>query len=140
MPPKQHFFARISLFDIHQRINRLKTSDLEKLSAAQLRPRIGRIIDGYPFQLRQLDLSGIYRGRKNPPGREFTNARELWYPPAASTTKPGRLSGVGQVRLYAASMPNTTILELKPKAEDVFTILVAHTRSGIVETIRNVAF
>ena len=118
-----------SLFDMHQRIKRLKTADVRRLSPEQLRLRIARIIDDYPLQLRKLDLSGIYRARKNPSGGEFTNAKQLWYPPASAVTKPGRLNGVGQVRLYAASMPNTTILELKPLAGDVFTILVARTKS-----------
>ena len=54
--------------------------------------------------------------------------------------KPGRLNGVGQVRLYAASMPNTTTLELKPQVGNVFTILVARTKSGMAETITNIAF
>jgi hypothetical protein len=112
---------------------------LNKLSSQQLRSRIGLIIDDYPRQLRQLALSGIYRARKNPPGEEFTSARELWYPPAA-VTKPGRLHGAGQVRFYGASAPNTTLLELKPQTGDVFTILVARTKSGTLETLRKVAF
>jgi hypothetical protein len=140
MQAKRPFLERASLFNIHQRVNRLKAADLRKLSPQQLRSRIGRVIDDYPLQLRRLNLSGICRARKNPPGGEFTKARELWYPPAAAVTKPGRLNGVCQVRLYAASMANTTVLELKPEAGDVFTILVARTKSGTVETISDVAF
>ncbi len=37
-------------------------------------------------------------------------------------------------------MPNTAILELKPQVGDVFTILVARTKTEIVETINNIAF
>ncbi len=131
---------RASSFEIRQRISKLKAADLRGLTPAQLRARIGRIIDDYPMQLRPLLLSGIYRARKNPPGGEFTNARELWYPPVAAVTRPSRLNGVGQVRLYAASMANTTVLELRPKAGDVFTILIARTKGDVAETINNVAF
>lgn len=140
MAVRRPFFERASLLDIRQRIRRLKAANLRELSPAQLRSRIGLIIDDYPLQLRQLNLSGIYRARKNPPGEEFTSAMELWYPPAASVKAPGRLNGAGQVRLYAASMPNTTILELKPQVGDVFTILLARTKSEVVESMKNIAF
>jgi hypothetical protein len=36
-------------------------------------------------------------------------------------------------------MPNTALLELRPQPENVFTVLIARTRSGKVETL-NVAF
>jgi hypothetical protein len=130
----------VSLFDLKQRINKLKAADLTSLSPEQLRNRIGLIIDDYPFELRSLEISGLYRARKNLPGTDFTNARELWYPPTAVVTKPSRLNGIGQARLYAASMPNTTILELKPEIGDVFTVLIARTKSRTVELMKNLAF
>jgi hypothetical protein len=124
---------------VSNRIKRLKSADLGKLSPAQLRNRIGRIIDDYPLQVRPLQLSGVYRARKNSAGRDFSHARELWYPPSALITRPGRLNGIGESRLYAASMPNTAILELKPELGDLFTVLVARTKSREVETLQNIA-
>jgi hypothetical protein len=137
---KSSHLSGVSLFELRNRINKLKSADLGKLSPGQLRHRVGRIIDQYPLQLRPLEFSGVYRARKNLPGREFQNAKELWYPPASLITKPGRLNGIGQARLYASSMPNTTMYELKPEVGDTFTILIARTKSGKPELIRNLAF
>jgi RES domain len=136
---KDRALERVSLLDVSNRIKRLKSADLAKLSPAQLRNRIGRIIDDYPLQVRPLQSSGVYRARKNSPGGDFSHARELWYPPSALITRPSRLNGVGESRLYAASMPNTAILELKPEVGDLFTVLVARTKSRQLEALR-VAF
>jgi hypothetical protein len=84
-------------------------------------------------------LSGVYRARKNVPGTDFHHAKELWYPPASEITKPGRLNDVGQVMFYAANMPNTTLLELRPNAGETFTVLLARTKSRPLETL-NIAF
>lgn len=50
-------------------------------------------------------------------------------------TRPSRLNGPGKVRFYGANMPNTALLELRPQPGNIFTVLIARTRSGAVETL-----
>jgi hypothetical protein len=141
MSSKQHQnnvakgLQKISAFELRQRINALKKLDLKVLTDDQVQNRVARIIDQYPFQPRELKISGVYRAQKNDEAI-FHNAKRLWYPPVEKITKLGRLNGVGQQRFYASSMPNTTILELKPTVGDTFTILEARTRDQNIQTIR----
>jgi hypothetical protein len=130
----------ISIFDLRSRIASLRRADLKALSAESAAYRIGRVIDQYLFQIRSLQLNGIYRARLNRPGEVFSSASQLWYPSATAVVRPSRLNGIGQVRFYASNMPNTASLELRPQQPgDVFTVLLAGTRSRKVETL-NVAF
>jgi RES domain len=131
--------SNISIFELRRRIASLRTADLKHLTDEAAAYRIGHVIDQYQFQLRTLQLTGIYRARSNKPGEVFTSASQLWYPPADAIPRPSRLNGITQVRFYASSMPNTATLELRPQADGVFTILVARTRSGKMETLQ-VAF
>lgn len=131
--------SNISISEVRRRIASLRTADLEHLTDEAAAYRIGHVIDQYPFQLRTLQLTGIYRARSNKPGEVFTSASQLWYPPANAITRPSRLNGIAQVRFYASSMPNTATLELRPKSDGVFTILIAATRSGSLATL-DVAF
>jgi hypothetical protein len=112
---------------------------LRTLSDTAASHRIGRVIDQYMFQVRHVQLTGIYRARLNLPGELFSAASQLWYPPIETVLRPSRLNGIGQVRFYASSMPNTAVFELRPKAGDVFTVLLATTRSRQVVSL-NVAF
>ncbi len=130
---------KISCFDLRQRINALKTADLTQLTVDQIKHRVARIIDQYPLQVRKLEISGMYRAQKNAAGEIFTNAKRLWYPPSSVVKKPGRLNNIGQSRFYAASMPNTTLLEMRPTIGDIFTVLVARTKDETIRTL-NVAF
>jgi hypothetical protein len=130
----------ISIFDLRSRIASLRRAKLKTLSAEAAAYRIGRVIDQYPFHIRSMQLNGVYRARPNKPGEVFSSASQLWYPPAKAVVRPSRLNGIGQVRFYASNMPNTASLELRPQHPgDVFTVLLARTRSRKVETV-NVAF
>lgn len=131
--------SKISIAALRQRIAILREADLREFAEEAAADCIKHVIDQYPFQLRPLHLTGVYRARANKPGEMFSSASELWYPPERIVRRPSRLNGIGQVRFYASSMPNTAVLELRPKSEDVFTILLARTRSGHVERL-NVAF
>ena len=131
--------SNISISDLRGRIASLRGADLKTLSAEAAAYRIGHVIDQYLFQIRSLQLNGIYRARPNKPGEVFSSASQLWYPPATAVVRPSRLNGIGQVRFYGSNMPNTAILELRPQPGNVFTVLMARTRSGKVETL-NVAF
>jgi hypothetical protein len=137
--PHRRSLRDISIFDLRSRINRLRAADLKGLSDDAVAHRIRQIIDQYLLQIRPLQLTGIYRARSNKPGEIFSSASELWYPPAAYITRPGRLNGIGQARFYGANMPNTAVLELRPQPGNIFTILIARTRSSKIETL-NVAF
>jgi hypothetical protein len=97
-------------------------------------------MDQHPLQLRQLELTGVYRARANEPNQEFSHASQLWYPPKEFVTKPSRLNTAGQVRFYASSMPHTAMYEVRPSARNILTVLVARTRSGNVESLENLAF
>jgi hypothetical protein len=135
----RRFLNDISISDLRSRIRSLRAADLKRLSEDVAAYRIGQIVDQYLFQIRPLQLTGIYRARPNKPGEVFSSASQLWYPPAANITRPGRLNGIGQVRFYGANMPNTALLELRPEPGNIFTVLIARTRSGKVETL-NIAF
>jgi hypothetical protein len=137
MTEKKRSLTDISIFELRNKIASLKKADLSKLSETAAAYRIGRIIDQYPFQIRPLQLTGLYRARANKPGEVFTSASELWHPPVDKVLRPSRLNGPGQVRFYASNMPNTAILELRPQPGNVFTVLMATTNK--VETL-NVAF
>jgi hypothetical protein len=67
----------ISISEVRRRIASLRTADLEHLSGEAADYRIGHVIDQYPFQLRTLQLTGIYRARSNKPGEVFTSAAAL---------------------------------------------------------------
>jgi hypothetical protein len=133
--PPQRPLSNISLFDLRRRIANLRGADLKNLSSEAAAQRIGQVIDQYPFQVRPLQLSGLYRSRPNRPGEIFSSASELWYPPADKVTRPSRLNGPGKVRFYGANMPNTALLELRPQPGNIFTVLIARTRSGTIETL-----
>ena len=137
--PRRPSLGDISIFDLRSRIKNLRAADLGGLSDDTAAHRIRQIIDQYAFQIRPLQLTGIYRARPNKPGEIFSSASQLWYPPAARVARPGRLNGIGQARFYGANMPNTALLELRPEPGNVFTVLIARTRSNKPETI-NVAF
>lgn len=130
---------RISILDLRRRIASLQSADLATLNDAAAAYRIEQVIDQYPFQIRPLWLNAMYRARRNEPGEVFSSASQLWCPPANKVTRPSRLNGIGQVRFYASSMPNTAVFELGPKSGDTFTVLIARTRTGKLEAL-NVAF
>jgi hypothetical protein len=137
--PRDRSLSDISIHDLRSRINSLRRANLNTLSDEAAALRIGRIIDQYHFQIRPLQLTGIYRARANKPGEVFSSASQLWHPPADKVLRPSRLNGIRQVRFYASSMPNTAIAELRPQPGNVFTILLAMTRSKKLETL-DVAF
>jgi hypothetical protein len=129
----------VSIAELRRKISSLRNADLKPISTESMAQRIGAIIDQYMFQIRPLQLNAIYRARRNNPGEVFSSASQLWYPPAASVTRASRLNDVGEVRFYAANMPNAAVFESRPKAGDIFTILIARTLSWKIETL-NVAF
>jgi hypothetical protein len=126
----------ISLIDLRRRVRSLRDADLRALSNEAVAQRIARIIDQYPFQLRPLDLTGVYRARLNEGTTPFDRASQLWYPPAGAIMRAGRLNRAGQQCFYAASMPNTAMLELYLTAGQLVTVLIAGTRSGLAETLQ----
>ena len=136
---RRRSLSDISNFDLRSRIATLRRADLKTLSAEAAAYRIGRVIDQYFFQIRSMQLNGVYRARPNKPGEVFSSTSQLWYPPATAVVRPSRLNGIGQVRFYGSNMPNAALLELRPQPGNVFTVLLAGTRSGKVETL-NVAF
>jgi hypothetical protein len=69
--------SNISISEVRRRIASLRTADLENLTDEAAAYRIGHVIDQYPFQLRTLQLTGIYRARSNKPGEVFTSAAAL---------------------------------------------------------------
>jgi len=130
----------ISIFDIRRKLAALENINFSKLSDEQIAYRIRSLVDDYPWQLRRLELSGIYRARKNPDGTIYEHAKQLWYPDASFVKRPGRLNRSGQARLYAANMPNTAIYEQKLEVGQTYTVLLAGTRSGRIETLKNTLF
>lgn len=136
---KQRSLSEIPLSELRRKIRLLRKADFRSLSAAVVDFRIRSIIDQYMFQVRPLELSAVYRARRNAPGESFSLASQLWYPPAAFVTRPSRLNEPGQVLFYGSSMPNTAIFELRPGKDEVFTVLIAGMKSGQVEKL-NVAF
>src|SRR5262249_39233870 len=136
---RRRSLSDISIRDLRSRIATLRRADLKTLSAEAAAYRIGRVIDQYYFQIRSMQLNGVYRARPNKPGGVFSSASQLWYPPATAVVRPSRLNGIGQVCFYGSNMPNAALLELRPQPGNVFTVLLAGTRSGKVETL-NVAF
>lgn len=122
--------GRISIHDLRRRITSLRSADLESLSDEAVTERIKRIMDRYPFQLRTLVLTGIYRARANQPGEIFSSAQQLWYPPAVRVTSPSRLNRANQVRFYAANSPNAAMLELRPLEGGIITVLLATTKDA----------
>ncbi len=103
----------ISIFDLRSRIATLRRANLKTLSAEAAAYRIGRVIDQYHFQIRSMQLNGVYRARPNKPREVFSSASQLWYPPATAVVRPSRLNGIGQVCFYGSNMPNAALLELR---------------------------
>lgn len=134
--PRSRSLREISLIDLRRRVRTLREADLSSLSDEAVALRIARIIDQYPFQLRPLELTGVYRARVNEGAIPFDRASQLWYPPAGAITRAGRLNRAGQQCFYAASMSNTAMLELYPAAGQTVTVLIAGTRSGLAETLQ----
>lgn len=127
----------VSIHNLRRRIQQLRELDLKVITQEVLADRIGRVINQYPFQVHSWVVSGVYRARKNKPGKLFLNASELWYPPKPEyVEKPGRLNRVGQVVFYAADTPNTSAIELRVKPGDMFTVLVSRVRNGSFEERR----
>jgi hypothetical protein len=136
---RRRLLSEISIFDLRSRIASLRRADLKTLSAKGAAYRIGRVIDQYPFQIKTMGLTGVYRARSNKPGEVFSWASQLWYPPATAVVRPSRLNQIGQVRFYGTNVPNAALLELRPQPGNVFTVLLARTRSGKAEML-DVAF
>lgn len=92
-----------------------------------------RVLLHDPLPYVPIHLSGLKRARKHPDGddRDFVEVSELWYPPAKSISKLGRLNEAGQPRLYAAQDGVTALLEMRPRAGDVFSLLVIKTRETV---------
>src|SRR5438094_10302643 len=67
----------ISTFDLRSRIASLRRADLKTLSTEAAAYRIGRVIDQYPFQIRPMQLNGVYRASPNKPGEVFSSASQL---------------------------------------------------------------
>lgn len=118
---------RVSLFDLRRRIEKFKSADLNDLTLLQVEARIRRIMDAYSTVLQPLDLTGVFRARKNVQGQEFLNASELWYPPAGAITKLGRLNKIGESVFYASNKANVASFETRPAEGDVITIMKAVT-------------
>jgi len=129
----------VSMSDLQRKILDLKSDDLRSLSAEAMDDKIGSIIDQYLFQVRPLELNAVYRARRNTPGKIFSSASDLWYPPGTAVTQPSRLNDIGQVRFYGANMPNAAIFESRPKTGHIYTVLLARTKSSKVERL-DVAF
>ena len=132
--------GRISIHDLRRRITSLRNADFEQLPDEAVTERVKRIMDQYPFQLRPMVLSGVYRARTNPPGEIFSHARQLWYPPADCVTSLSRLNRAHQVRFYAANSPNAAMLELRPQEGSVITVLLATTRGAPFLELKNTVF
>jgi hypothetical protein len=94
---RRRLLSEISIFDLRRRIASLRSANLKTLSAEAAAYRIGRVIDQYPFQIRSMELNGVYRARPNKPGEVFSSAAQLWYPPATAVVRPSRLNGIGQL-------------------------------------------
>jgi hypothetical protein len=131
--------SRISIFDLRRRVENLRKADFAALTDDAVKNRIGRVIHQYPFHIRALGLKGLLRARRNPAGQLFTQATELWYPPAPLVTRPSRLNRPGRVLFYASSHPITAVRELRPVPGDVFTLLVGRPRNGAMQKM-DVAF
>lgn len=132
--------GRISIHDLRRRIASLRVADLERLSDEAVTERVKRVMDQYPFQLRPLALSGVYRARPNDPGEIFSHARQLWYPPAERVTSASRLNRPHQVRFYAANSPNAAMLEMRVKEGGIVTVLLARTRNAPTLELKNTIF
>jgi hypothetical protein len=124
---------RVSIIELRRHLSNLRAADFRTLTDDAVRYRIGRIINDYPFQIRPLELNGLYRARPNRQGELFTAAHQLWYPPATAIVRPSRMNRPGQVLFYASSMPNTAVYEIRAVAGDVVTVLLARTRSSKIE-------
>ena len=96
---KRRSLSNISIFDLRRRIASLRRADLVTLSSEVVADRIGRVIDQYPFQIRSMQLNGLYRARSNKPGEVFSSASQLWYLLATAVVRPSRLKSVNCVCL-----------------------------------------
>jgi RES domain len=130
----------VSCSELEQRITNLQNADFKSLSIEEVRNQIAHIIHQCPIEPRELQLSGVWRARKNKTAEPFTNTKDLWYPPSSSIKKPGRLNELEQSRFYASDTANTVILELKPTVGDIITVLTARTKKKDFDTLNKIVF
>lgn len=106
-----------------------------ELEASQVKERIFRLLDGYAMFTIPLLFTGVFRARRNPNDRAFTNASELWYPPR-KVVRRGRFNEDGAPVFYACNQAHGAMYEIHPAPGDLVTVLIARTKSDKAETIQ----
>lgn len=103
-------------------LNQLERDALVGCEPDVLRRHVERVMKHYSVEIGNPSLTPMYRARRNEASRLFNHVTELWYPPAKFVS-PGRLNAANNPLLYASSEVSVALAELKPKANDIVTVL-----------------
>lgn len=121
-----HRLRSVNSAELSARIARLRRADFNIMTEAQIRERLGRLMDGYSTKTVSLVTNQIYRARKNNGNQSFENTTELWYPPAA-VVQPGRFNRAGQSVFYSSNTMNAALWEIRPAEGDKVTVAICRS-------------
>lgn len=100
---------------------------VESLSTKELFERFSNLITGHSRTPYNMRLDGAFRARINENGEEFITVQDLWYPDWASIDKKkyrfGRCNNKGESIFYCSTDLNTSIVEIRPKLNDIITTI-----------------
>ena len=120
----KHFPSNVIERGIEERVLALKALDLAKVGQSQIHANIRSLLSiGYVSRLLEIDGTKLYRVRINTDDKPFENTRELWWPPAQCIKARGRLNDVGESIFYSSDSEDTAVIEMRPNAGDVLTVL-----------------
>ena len=109
------------LFKVRRRIQQLREAQAASLPDDAKQALLKRIMTGSNHAAITLQNRELFRARWNKQGEQYTNVRELIYPPSEFSRR-GRFNRDGQSIFYAASSELGTIIELRPELGKLFTI------------------
>jgi hypothetical protein len=116
--------AKRMRLEIRRRINALRRLDLAIVKEDYLEQRVRELLNiGYVARPLLVNASKAYRVRLNDDGTLFTNTKDLWYPPAKYIKAKGRVNDVGESVFYYSDSENTAVIEKRPEAGDILTVL-----------------
>ncbi len=108
-----------------KKIKDIKKIKLEKVPFNYVLSKIESLIDNsFVSFTHNASINWAYRARKNDGKDLFAHTKELWYPPKEKIIQYGRLNKPRNQIFYVAETEGVSVLELKPKAGDLITVMM----------------
>lgn len=125
-----HILDRISIADIRSRIKRLELQDTRSLDYDYTLESVAKLMTGYSQFPRTLDAQYGFRARLHDTQQLYEHVSELWYPPAETVKRFGRLNPPGKSLLYLAANRDIATLEVRPRRGDFLTTLSVRLKNA----------